>query len=238
MENCYNRVAPIYDRLAGLAFGERLESAQIQHLHHLPPGSEIAIVGGGSGSILDSIAELPHPPKTIYYVDSAPRMMALAQRRLTIRGDAALTRSVNFVEALADTWQPPAPVDALLTPYFLDCFDGARLDQMLDHLSQWLHPNGLWLVTDFTVAERAMQRMTMATMIVFFRITVALQSRQIEDYADKISALGFTCLDRRQFETIVGPVASEVLQKTLRRSSIAVAQSTPDPETKLEWNRP
>ncbi len=213
MENGYDWLAPIYDRLAQLVFGQRLQIAQAQHLHHLSPGSKVVIVGGGSGSILDVIAKLPVPPGTIYYIDSSPRMIALAKQRLAVGNDAASAQSVHFIDASADRWQPPEPVDALLTPFFLDCFDGVRLAQMLDHLHQWLRPDGLWLVTDFIKSDRIIHRITMAAMFAFFRFTTALQSRQLENYGAKITALGFISLDRRSLNTIAGPVISEVFQK-------------------------
>jgi len=225
VENRYDRVAPIYDRLAALVFGERLLVAQAQHLHRLPPECKIVIAGGGSGGILDLIAGLAEPPQTIYYIDSSPRMIALAKRRLALSGYDAFARSVHFTEMSVNRWQPPEPIDALLTPYLLDCFDGASLERMLDHLSQWLRPDGMWLVTDFTESRHTVQRMIMATMFAFFRITASLQSKRLENYGAKIARLGFTSLDRLCFNTIAGPVISEIFQKPLPDPSIAVAKA-------------
>ncbi len=237
MKNGYDRVALIYDRLAKIVFGKRLLLAQAQHLHRLSPGSEIVIAGGGSGSILDLIADLPVAPKTIHYVDSSPRMIALARQRLASRNEATFTGSVHFIEMSADLWQPPEPVDALLTPFFLDCFDGVRLDHMLDHLSQWLRPDGVWLLTDFTKSNRALHRLTMATMFGFFRLTAGLKSKRLESYADKIESRGFISRARHEHETVAGPVASEIFQKSASRASIAVAKSPANLETVPEWSR-
>ena len=53
----YNRVAFLYDRLAQLVFGNRLELAKKAHLDLLGTDYKVLVVGGGTGSLLKYIEE-------------------------------------------------------------------------------------------------------------------------------------------------------------------------------------
>jgi len=237
VNNDFDQVAPFYDRLAKLIFGERLLDAQAHHLAHLPPAGKIAIVGGGAGKILDAVSALPTQPEKIYYIDASQRMLQKAKQRLNSREHNKPAQSVQFIEASVENWQPQEQVDALITPFFLDCFDGPALKFVVSHLNKCLRPGGLWLLTDFVSSQRVGHLFTVATMFTFFRITAGLQSKRLENYGGQITRLGYTSLDQREFDTIAGPVISEVFQKQPCAATIAVAQSPSGPETETGWSR-
>lgn len=224
MSACFDRVAPIYDRLAHLAFGERLLIAQSKCFALLPPQAEIAIVGGGSGKILDSLSKTEHPPGRIHYIDASPSMIDLARARVTQTASEAFANSVHFISDTAENWQPDRPLDALLTPFVLDCFDSEPLQRLLTHLKAWLRPGGLWLVSDFAASSQKSHRLAMAAMFAFFRLTCRLQSSRLEDYFDTIAALGFESIERHESSTLAGPVVSEAFLKC-REKTLTIAQS-------------
>ena len=54
----FNTVARPYDFISRLVFGDSLVEAQTSLLHYIPSNSQILIVGGGTGWILEEISKI------------------------------------------------------------------------------------------------------------------------------------------------------------------------------------
>ena len=52
----FNYIAPFYDTLCQLVFGQRVKNAQIESLKFIPANSTILIAGGGTGWIPPLVA--------------------------------------------------------------------------------------------------------------------------------------------------------------------------------------
>ncbi|MEZ4686196.1 MAG: hypothetical protein R3B47_09055 [Bacteroidia bacterium] len=68
----FNRLAPVYDFLASLVFGNRIRQAQRWLLDFIPEGSSILILGGGTGWILEELAEKAHIQPCTIWINPRP----------------------------------------------------------------------------------------------------------------------------------------------------------------------
>lgn len=215
--NQFDRIAVCYDFLARLVFGKTLQQAQASWLDRLPPGGEIVILGGGSGRILKAMATLAPPQRAIHFVDSSARMIRRAQRHAASLRRSAPDCSVQLHAMRVEDWcrdrTHGTRLDAVVTPFFLDCFDGADLQGVMDGIDQVLRPGGLWLMTDFSASPKVVHRLTVGLMFAFFSTTCRLASRKLENYSGLIEDRGYSPLGRMQLGSLAGPVISELWRK-------------------------
>ena len=88
----FNWIAPLYDPLARVVFGWRLQRAQTVFLDQIPAGAVILIVGGGTGWLLEQV--LTHwQPRRVIYLEASARMLERASRRML---NHALVGMVDF----------------------------------------------------------------------------------------------------------------------------------------------
>ena len=76
-------------------------------------------------------------------------MIELARRRT-----ANSPRVRFFHEDARTVLLPEARYDALVTPFFLDCFTAPDLRDLVAKLARSATPEALWLVTDFALPHR------------------------------------------------------------------------------------
>jgi ubiquinone/menaquinone biosynthesis C-methylase UbiE len=75
--NSFDRIAPVYDRLADIVFGTAILDAQRTHLHALNDAREILILGGGTGRLLRDLLG-QNAKSRVTYVEASQRMIELA----------------------------------------------------------------------------------------------------------------------------------------------------------------
>lgn len=213
----FDHLAGSYDRLAGIVFGNTLHSAQAEGLQHLVEDSEIAIFGGGSGRILEDLLATGTRFRTIYYVDASEKMIARAMARVRTMENRPAEGIVQFFTQPAEDWcsEYSGSVDTVITPFFLDCFEGSELKKIVAQIGSLIRKDGQWLVTDFVTSPRLRHRLLMAAMFKFFRLTCQLQSSKLEAYFDAIGDSGFRSLEHREYSTAAGPVRWERFEREL-----------------------
>lgn len=112
----------------------------------LAHGMRIVELGAGTGATLDLLGPRVDHLGHVTLVDLCAPLLAVARKR------AARHPNVTVVEADATTWQPPAPVDAVIFSYALTMIpDWFRA---IDNALAMLVPGGLIGVTDFHVSRR------------------------------------------------------------------------------------
>ncbi len=172
-ENNFDRVAPFYDGLARLVFGNALEQAQLAYLHHLEPKSRLLVLGGGTGWILERLLEA-QPELQIDYVEASKKMMDQSRGR-------SFKRKINFIHGTqADV--PGVEYDAIITHFFLDVFSPKELAKVMGQLEGLLKPDGLWLCADFRRTDKAYHQFLLWLMHRFFKVMSRLQASQIQDF--------------------------------------------------------
>lgn len=159
------------------AFGRALEHHRFLYLGHLVSAHSILILGEGDGRTLDRVLKIARHAH-IDVVESSAQMIALASQRI---GADPRVR-FHHHDAANITWLP-AKYDAVVTSFFLDCFDESTARSIVHGLAQSLTPDGLWLINDFAIPPNGWchwhARAWIATMYFFFRWTTGLRVNKL-----------------------------------------------------------
>ena len=163
----FDRVAPIYDRLARLFPADALRTTAEALLPRIPPGSEVLVVGGGGGRILPAL--LATAPARVVWIDASSGMTARAR----LRADSDLR--------------------VVVTPFFLDLFESARLATVIARLARSLAPDGIWIHADF-VRDRF--RPLSSLLYALFRVCCGIEARRLADWHAAFADAGFVASER------------------------------------------
>ncbi|WP_099600631.1 class I SAM-dependent methyltransferase [Reichenbachiella sp. 5M10] len=192
--NNFDSIAPVYDALAKVVFWGGIERANRFFLSEIPSGSRMLIVGGGSGKILEDLAEL-YDDLQIVYVESSKGMIDRAKQR------KSGVNQITFVHAsFPQVTIQPQEFDVVMGPFFFDLFDAGSLLLILETVRYVLKHSGLLLVSDFRMEEkRGWHRWLSWSMHGFFRCVAKLQSEKLRDLDTEIISAGFAPKKQRCF---------------------------------------
>ena len=172
-ENNFDRVAPFYDGLSRLIFGNTLEQAQLAYVHNLKPKSRLLVLGGGTGWILERLLEA-QPDLQIDYVEASKKMIDRSRGR-------SFMGNVNFIHG-TQIDVPGVEYDAIITHFFLDVFSPEELVKAIKQLEGLLKQGGIWLCADFSKTSRLYHQFLLWLMHRFFKIMSRLQASQLQDF--------------------------------------------------------
>lgn len=203
--NSFDRIAPVYDRLAGIVFGTAIQDAQRVHLGALGDAHEVLILGGGTGWLLKDLLRL-HPVMRVMYVEASPRMIELAAKNVS---DADRHR-VAFIHGTERTLPEERRFDAVIVNFFVDMFPASELIEVLGKLNVVLRSGGRLLCTDF-VNDTKWHNALLWMMYAFFRVTANLRNQHLAPWRKLIPERGFVQLRSTSFWK--GFICSELYQK-------------------------
>ena len=83
MKGNYYNVAPFYDLLSHLVFGNSISQALLFLVTAIPANSSVLIIGGGTGQILEEISKKYISGLQITYVEISKKMISLSKKRST-----------------------------------------------------------------------------------------------------------------------------------------------------------
>ena len=180
--NGYTLLAPIYQFLSKLVFGNLLLKAQLHFLKEEQPKStkhfnNILIIGGGNGELLAEILS-EFPSCTICYVESSAKMNSLAKNRIPL---ADMNR-VEFFQIDVFHWKNELHFDVVLLPFFLDLFGLEKQHSLLSRVHHWLAPSGKLIVTDFNKSEHRFQKLLIGFMYFVFNSLNAAETNNLPDF--------------------------------------------------------
>ncbi len=191
----FDLVAPIYEVLARLVFGQEHRRAEAFFLPEIPENSRVLLAGGGAGHLLEKLLKT-RKPAFVAFVEPSAAMRRRARRR--VAGSPGSDR-VAFLEndrQLAAL----SPFDALLTPYVLDLFSDETLETVfLPPLMAALTPGAVWLFTDFIPPPKRWQKLLLKTMYAFFRLTARIPARRLPDFERAFRRWDFEPIERQYF---------------------------------------
>ncbi len=179
--NNFNLVAPIYDRLKRLVFGNKLLDAEKNLVKEIKPQSKILVLGGGTGQIL----ELMHNESQITYVEKSFKMIEISAKR-----------DLGFVEFLhADFLKIGLnkKYDFVYCAFFLDLFSSENLDLAIDKIKPLLAEKSKLLVADFERTDKLWHHLLLKFMHLFFKVFSDLESRKLQNIHKKLIRHGFYC---------------------------------------------
>jgi len=169
----YNNSAWFYDVLARLVYGKVLVNAQVYLLKHIPANAKVLIVGGGTGWILEELTKIHPTELKITYVEIAPNMMALSQKRNIGNNQVIfINDAIENVDLLSD-------FDIALTPFLLDNFTDQNLTTIFNSIAHLLKPGALWLNTSFQLTGKWWQALMLKTMFIFFKLTCGIEASKL-----------------------------------------------------------
>jgi ubiquinone/menaquinone biosynthesis C-methylase UbiE len=171
----YNNAAWFYDRLSRLVYGKALVDAQVYLLQYVPSNSNLLIVGGGTGWILDELARIHPSGLKITYVEVSEKMTALSRQRNLGQNEAV------FINDAVENVLLPADFDVIITPFLFDNFTQGSLNKVFTHINGLIKPGGLWLNTDFQLTGKWWQNVLLKTMFVFFKIFCGIEASSLPE---------------------------------------------------------
>jgi ubiquinone/menaquinone biosynthesis C-methylase UbiE len=189
----FDRVAPFYEALETIAFGNALLRARIRWLRAIPSPGRALILGEGNGRFVSELLKV-HPGVRIDCVDASAAMLKLVEARL---GEVS---GVRFLRRDIREWTPVDSYDLIVTHFVLDCFEASEVKLVVEKLARVATRDATWLLADFTLPQSAFARLQakiwLRAMYFFFRLTAGLRTKELIDPTGDLSAQGFTCRSR------------------------------------------
>lgn len=203
----YNNSAWFYDSLSRLVYGHALINAQQYLIRYIEPGSNILIAGGGTGWILDEITKLHPAGLHITYVEVAPNMIALSQKRNTG------TNEVVYINNAVENVPLAHDFDTVITPFLFDNFTDQTLKTVFNHIHALLKPGGLWLNADFQLTGKWWQQFLLKSMFIFFRIVCGIEASKLPHIESHFTQNSYKTISHKTFfnEFILAQVYSKQL---------------------------
>jgi SAM-dependent methyltransferase len=211
--NNYDRIAAFYDRLSRLVYFNAQTNAQIDQLKYILPGSNILIVGGGTGWILDELCKLHATGLTITYIEVSYKMLALAKKR-NIKNN-----NVKFIHDAIENLKNLSEFNVIQTAFLFDNFSGQRAVQVFDLVNKHLVANGLWLFSDFQYDEEQGKNwkwLLLKLMYVFFKLVSHVEASKLVNMDASFEKRNFTKIQFRTYYR--GFIKGVVYKKQLESS--------------------
>ncbi len=214
----FDRLAPLYDLMADLAFAGRIHASQTLLLPHLAPVRRALVMGGGTGRFLAALLERD-PDVTAVSIDLSPGMTRRTAARLGARGLSGRAElRVGGIEKL----DPNERFDLVVTHCFLDLFDDADLPAVVDRLSRSLEPMGYWLFSDFAAAGSGLagmaRRSVVALLYAFFRVACSIGPNHLPDFDRAFDRAGLQTVVR---QGLTGGLLQTALLSRRREPSVS-----------------
>jgi ubiquinone/menaquinone biosynthesis C-methylase UbiE len=193
MAASFNNSAWFYDGLSRLVYGKAIINAQLYLLSFIKPGSNVLIVGGGTGWILDELTKLRPSGLQITYVEVAADMMALSRKRNTN------DNIVIFINDAIENVNIAQQFDVAITPFLFDNFKEETLKTVFDQIHSLLKPTGLWLNCDFQLTGKWWQEILLKSMFLFFKTICGIEASKLPGIESCFTLNGYKVLDERMF---------------------------------------
>jgi Methyltransferase domain len=185
----FDRLAPFYRTMEGLAAAGILQRCRTAFLGEIPAPRNVLLAGEGHGRFLSKCVKR-FPEARIVVVDSSQRMLEIAAAKVD-------SPRVEFIHADLLEWvPPPGSFDLIVTNFFLDCFPAGPLAAVVSRLGNAATADAHWLLADFQIAEgRAAairSRAILALLYPFFRLATGLRARTLHPPDSDLEIAGFT----------------------------------------------
>ena len=197
----FDPLVKAYRALEWIAFGGDLERARFCLLDRLADRRSILVLGEGDGRALARLVQLA-PHARIHCVDLSAGMLARTEARLA--GTETRAR-VTFQQADALTCEfQPSHYDAVVTLFFLDCFESSQVAALVGRLRVALQPGAAWLFADFVLPAsglaRQRARVWLGLLYAFFRWQTGLRTSELPPSEALILNAGFYRETQRDFQ--------------------------------------
>lgn len=176
----YGRIAPWYQPLSRIVFGNTLIRAQSLALQSEAGDSCLLIAGGGDGEILK---HLQGWTGRIDFVEISGEMIRQAQRKAA--------GPVRWFQRDIFDFCPDCQYDIILFPFLLDNFLPEEAENLITRIPSFLHENGQVIIADYTETPCFWQKILLRTMYLFFRAVADVQVRALPPIEKIMQENGF-----------------------------------------------
>jgi hypothetical protein len=136
-------------------------------------------------------------------------MLEQAKRRIHSQ------QHVQFHQVDVRAFRPTRHYDAIVTCFFLDCFEEPTVEAIVEQLGARLLPGGLWLYTDFVEDPRRLSnRAWLWTLYSAFGLLTDIESRKLADPRAAFTRIGLSLDSARGVANEL--LVSELWRKTQR----------------------
>ncbi|HWB94749.1 MAG TPA: class I SAM-dependent methyltransferase [Puia sp.] len=181
-------MAGYYDLLIQLIFGKTEINAQVEMLRFVFPGNRVLIVGGGTGWILDKIAEIYPEGLEITYVECSGTMMKYARKR------NCGANKVSFVQLPVEEFETEERYDCILAGFLFDNFYQEHAAQIVGSLDTFLKDGGYWLFADYYYPRRGgswWQGLLLRSLYWGARMICRVEANELPDMKAIFSSAGY-----------------------------------------------
>lgn len=182
--NNFDRIAPVYDLVSSIIFGNSLRKAQESFLSSVPPEANVLILGGGTGYVLEKLRSI-NPTCKVWYIEASIEMIARARRRRNV-DDARTT----FVHGTLDDIDTSVVFDVIVMQFFLDLFSNEQLPALLSKLVNISHQRTAIIAADF-VNTTWWHNTMLKAMYRFFGIAARVEVARLPDWSGALEAGGY-----------------------------------------------
>lgn len=197
-------IAPVYDSLSRMVYGKSIVTAQQYFLKYIPEGSNVLIMGGGTGWIIDSLFAV-NKTCSIVYIEASQKMLQKAQKRVGANDQSRVT----FL--LQSEMPSEGSYDVIITNFFLDLFPRHILPQIIQQLKAGIKHNGGWIVTDFVDGGKRWQRSLLKLMYWFFRRVSKIEASELPPWQSLLAETGMRKVKTEYF--YAGFINTTIYQK-------------------------
>jgi len=212
-DHSFSPVAAIYDSLARLVFGRKLQEAQAANLIYIKDNSRILIIGGGSGWILQQVLKATQNSKIIYLEASSNMLQQTKKRNQNI----SFNNKIEYRLGTEDSIEKEEKFDFIVANFFFDLFSPDYLKMIMLKLYNALAPTGSFLITDFILPVNSKakwrSRLLLKSMYLFFRITCGISAASLPDWENYLRQFPLVELKSRYF--YYGLIKSTIFQKSI-----------------------
>jgi|SRR5690554_3524741 len=191
MKNDYNFIAPYYDLLVSIVFGQSVFHAQIECFECLPKKGHVLFIGGGSGKALKLIVD-KRPELKITYLERSKKMISLCQKR--IGNNPNVNYSTTELTNLATDHY-----DAILSLFFFDIFEQSEQERLFKLIDDKLKVGGVWLISDFLPPKKWQHKAIETLMFMFLKLTTSIASKQILHHHKLSKSPYYECIKEKLF---------------------------------------
>jgi len=176
MKNNYDNIAVVYDFLSRLVFGKAQVHLQMDLLKHILPNSRMLIVGGGSGWILEKLAQQYPQGLEITYVEISAKMLNLSRKRNCGH------HKVTFIHSAIEDFHIEEAFDFIMTAFLFDNFSESRASLVFEALHAKLKLSGCWLFADFSMLHAKnifWKKILLKLMYAFFKCLCNVEANRL-----------------------------------------------------------
>lgn len=195
MKGNFNNIAPYYDQLSKIVFGDAIVNSQLYLLNFINAKSTILIVGGGTGWILNEISKKYPTGLEITYIEISEKMIELSKKR-----DFGKNKVIFINESMQEAvlYQE---FDVVITPFVLDNFSNETTKEIFKKIDNKLKSSGKWLFSDFQLSAKhsLWQKPLLRLMYFFFRVMCNIEASSLPETSSLFDGSDYKKISSKTF---------------------------------------